>query len=96
VTVKKKAPSRRRKTPSVSQLLVIDRVGRISLDLSPTGAREALVSLRRVLEANDGGPTVQFRLDPRDLNALYIYVPTRALKGLVGRLVALVELRKQA
>jgi hypothetical protein len=94
MTAKKKAVTnkRRKVTSNHIQLRKIN----LALDLSPSGAREALASLKGALEESSGSGSAQLRLDARDLNAIYVYLPVRQLKSLVARLVALVELGEGA
>ena len=94
ISKKKKVASARRaprKKPTAAAAHVqLVRIN-LRLELSSSGARGALDALRKVL--GDGtGPTTQLRLNARDLNALYLYLPVTQVKSLVARLVALVEL----
>lgn len=81
-----------RKEKATAGLVQLRRIN-LTLDLSSSGARDTLATLRRILaEPRSTGPTTQLRLDARDLNALYVHLPVRDVKSLVARLVALVEL----
>ena len=96
MTAKKKAaPGRRearKKTPATAGLVQLKRIN-LTVDLSASGARGALDTLRKVLAWRDGtGPTTQLRLNARDLNVVYLYLDVAQMKSLVARLVALVEL----
>ena len=91
--ISKKMPSKRRATRKVKAAAALVQVKRVNLtlDLSSSGARNTLTTLRRILAERGTGPT-QLRLAARDLNALYVYLPARDVKSVVARLVALVEL----
>jgi hypothetical protein len=85
--------SRKATTKAPSNHVQLRRIN-LALDLTPAGAREALASLNGALEGSEGSGSAQLRLDARDLNAIYLYLPVRELKNLVGRLRALVELTR--
>ena len=92
--ISKKVPSRRRaarEEKGAAALVQLKRIN-LTLDLSSSGARDTLATLRRILTARRSTGPTQLRLDARDLNALYVYLPGRHVKSLVARLVALVEL----
>lgn len=57
--------------------------------LSPSGAREARVSLENALAAGGRFSAAQLRLDACDLDSIYIYLGPAQVKMLVGRLKAL-------
>lgn len=81
--------ARKKMKTAAANLVRINRGVSLALDLSSSGVREALVSLTSALEASEGSGMAQLRLDPRDLNAIYVYLSSRQLKMLVGRLKAL-------
>jgi hypothetical protein len=78
-------PRTRRDDSFLVQIKAVD----LGLDLSLSGARDALAFLKGTLEANEGSGQAQLRLDARDLNAIYVYLSPRQLKKLVARFAVL-------